>query len=202
MSKLEQLHILYNKYKEEFKEKEIVLGDGNIDAQLVLIGEAPGKDEVRLNKPFVGMAGKNLSGFLDVLEIERESIYITNAIKYRLSQVSPKTGRISNRPAASEEIRRSMRYLHEELSIIGSSYIVTLGNVPLKALTNDFSAIIGAVHGEIQRIVLSDREFMLFPLYHPASIIYNQSLKNVYLNDINRLKAVLKGSCSKTPTLK
>lgn len=190
--KQEQLKNLYDKYKREFYDKEIVLGDGNVDSQLLLIGEAPGKDEVRLSKPFVGTAGKNLSEFLDILEAGRQTVYITNAIKYRLSQINPRSGRVVNRPAAKEEITANRNYLMEEIRIINPKYVVTLGNVPLKSVTGDFNASIGDFHGELTRVSISDMEYSLYPLYHPASIIYNRSLKDVYINDIMKLKEIYK----------
>ena len=80
MSKSERLNNLYDLYKKEFDGEEIVLGDGNVESGLILIGEAPGKEEVLNSKPFVGTAGKNLAKFLDKLGLRREDIYITNAI--------------------------------------------------------------------------------------------------------------------------
>ncbi len=174
-------------YKEEFRGQEIVLGEGNPDAELLLAGEAPGKDEVRLSRPFVGMAGKNLDEFLNILGIDRSLIYITNAIKFRLAKINEKTGRLSNRPAAREEIQQSREYLLKEIAIVKPKFIVTLGNVPLKSVTGDYNAGIGAVHGRVQRIDIFDHTYSLYPLYHPASIIYNQSLKEVYIKDIEAL---------------
>ncbi|MCX7748587.1 MAG: uracil-DNA glycosylase [Clostridia bacterium] len=193
MSKQESLEKLYDDYRNHFEGKEIVLGDGSIDSMILLIGEAPGKDEVRLGRPFVGMAGKNLNEFLSHLNMEREKIYITNAIKYRLSEVSPQTGRLKNRPATKEEIKENMDFLYKEINIIMPKYIVTLGNVPLKSITGDFNASIGAVHGEIKQIYIYNEEFFLFPLYHPASIIYNRSLKEVYEEDLRKLSLIVSG---------
>jgi len=191
VSKTKQLETLYGQYRNEFAEQDVVLGDGNTDAKLLLIGEAPGKDEVRLGRPFVGIAGKNLNEFLGIMEIQRESIYITNAIKYRLSKVNPHTGKVVNRPALTEEINKNREYLFREIEIICPDYLVTLGNVPLKAVTAQADITIGSVHGRLITAMVSGREYSLFPLYHPASIIYNQSLKEVYLNDIKRLKKVI-----------
>jgi len=182
---------LYKEYKSEFEGEEIVLGEGNLDAKLLLIGEAPGKDEVRLSRPFVGMAGKNLDEFLDIIGIERESIYITNAIKYRLSKVNPKTGRVVNRPATQEDIKKNREFLIREIAIIMPEYIATLGNVPLKAVTNRNDITIGEVHGNIMTINLQGREYNLYPLYHPASTIYNRSLKDEYIKDIKKLSDLL-----------
>lgn len=190
MSKSEQLNILYEEYKKQFQGEEIVLGDGNADSRLVLIGEAPGKDEVRLSKPFVGMAGKNLTEFLEILGLGRESIYITNAIKHRLSKVNPGTGRVANRPATKEEIKNNRGYLLKEISIIKPEFVVTLGSVPLKAVTGEYDISMGPVHGELKELELSGAAYKLFPLYHPASIIYNRSLKDVYINDIKKLRDI------------
>ncbi|MCX7922331.1 MAG: uracil-DNA glycosylase [Clostridia bacterium] len=192
MSKLEQLGSLYKSYKSEFNSEEIVLGDGNSNADLLLIGEAPGKDEVRLSKPFVGAAGKNLSEFLGILGIERETIYITNTIKYRLSKLNTETGRIINRPATKEEIIKSRDYLLQEIRIINPKYIVTLGNVPLKAVMGDFNASIGSMHGNLKVIEVLEAKYNLFPLYHPASVIYNSKLKDIYTSDIKKLGEIIK----------
>jgi len=191
VTKNEELQLLYDKYKKEFAGEEIVLGDGNINSRLLLVGEAPGKDEVRLSKPFVGAAGKNLSEFLEMLDIDRESIYITNAIKYRLSKINSKTGRTINRPATKEEINLNREYLLKEIDIIKPEYIVTLGNVPLKSVMSDYNINIGDVHGKLMTVTVHSITLNLFPLYHPASVIYNQSLKKVYFEDIQKLKEIL-----------
>jgi len=191
MSKSERLSILYSRYKEKFDKEEIVTGDGNSNSLLLLIGEAPGKDEVLKSKPFVGKAGKNLAQFLEILELKREDIYITNAIKYRLSKVNANTGRTSNRPATRREIEQNREYLIEEIDIINPKYIVTLGNVPLRSVLGDYKVSIGCKHGVIDKVILKDNEYGLYPLYHPASIIYNVSLKDVYLKDIENLSKLL-----------
>lgn len=192
MSKQELLEELYKKYRNEFEGKEIVTGNGNVDTDIMLIGEAPGKDEVRMSLPFVGMAGKNLSEFLDILEIDREAIYITNAIKYRLSELNEKTGRLVNRPASKDEIASNRRYLLDEIKIINPKFIVTLGNVPLRSVTDNYNMAIGEFHGKLSTISLAERQYFIFPLYHPASVIYNRSLKDIYINDIYKLKDIIK----------
>ena len=191
MGKREDLTELYKKYAREFEGEEIVTGDGNIDARVVLIGEAPGKDELRLQKPFVGMAGKNLDEFLNILCIKREEIYITTAIKYRLSKINPKSGRIVNRPATKKEIERNRQYLIDEVRIISPEYIVTLGNTPLGCIFPEAGEGIGKLHGKVLTIVLGGKSFKLFPAYHPASIIYNRNLKDIYIEDLKKLKKVL-----------
>lgn len=191
MSKSERLNTLYDRYKKRFEGNELVMGGGNTDAILLLIGEAPGKDEVAQGKPFVGKAGQNLAQFLEVLGLKREEIYITNAIKYRLSKVNPDTARVSNRPATRDEIDQSSKYLIEEIGIIAPKYIVTLGNVPLRSVLSDHNALIGQKHGVLDTVVINGSSYGLYPLYHPASIIYNASLKEVYLKDIEKLKSMI-----------
>lgn len=190
-SKKERLGKLYEDYKNEFKGNEIVLGNGNIDCKLMLVGEAPGKDEVKLGMPFVGMAGKNLDEFLNTLGIERNDLYITNAVKYRLSKINDSTGRVINRPANRQDIVCSRSYLLEEINIIKPTLIITLGNVPLRSLTGEFDLAIGELHGKLKIIDLPGKQYSLFPLYHPASIIYNKLLKQAYENDIYELKYIM-----------
>ncbi|NTV91608.1 MAG: uracil-DNA glycosylase [Clostridiales bacterium] len=182
---------LYSVYRSTFYNEEIVTGSGNPKARILLIGEAPGKDEVIQSKPFVGAAGRQLTEFLELIGLEREEIYITNAIKYRLSKVNEKTGRTSNRPAKTDEIIINRPYLLKEIDIIRPEFIVTLGNVPLKALTGDFGRVIGNMHGEGSVVEILNQKYTLFPLYHPASIIYNRSLKGIYIDDILKLKSLL-----------
>ncbi len=175
---------LNRKYVNTFKNEQIVMGAGCVTSPLVLIGEAPGKDEVRLGKPFVGAAGKNLSEFINALGIAREDLYITNVIKYRLGKLNEKTQRINNRPATKDDILINQKWLHSEIGLLKPQIVVTLGNVPLKAVTNDFNVSIGNVHGSMLNCVIGENEFKVFPLYHPASIIYNRALKEVYNNDL------------------
>lgn len=191
----DKLNELYNEYVKVFEKEEIVLGEGCKTSPLVVVGEAPGKDEVKLGKPFVGAAGKNLNEFLGVLGIERESIFITNVIKYRLGRLNPKTQRIVNRPATVSDIRENQKWLHSEIKLLKPQIIVTLGNVPLKAISDDFKVTIGDMHGRTHICTIADIEFKLFPLYHPASIIYNRALMETYNKDILNLKEEISNIC-------
>ena len=176
------------------EEKPVVLGEGNTEhPPVMLIGEAPGEQESLQGRPFVGKAGKNLDVFLQVLELKREDIYISNVVKIRPTKVSEK-GRVSNRPPNKEELALFTPYLMEEILLVQPRIIVTLGNVALKALCSP-KAIIGDMHGQESRITVTHEkqqgDFRLFPLYHPASIIYNRSLQEVYDSDLRALKKVL-----------
>ncbi len=177
------------------EEKPIVLGEGQADhPPVMLIGEAPGEQESLQGHPFVGKAGQNLNGFLEVLELKREDIYITNVVKIRPTKVSEK-GRTSNRPPNKEELALFTPYLMEEILRVEPRMIVTLGNVALKALCGP-KAVIGDMHGAAASVIVKhekqEGEFSLFPLYHPASIIYNRSLQAVYDDDLRTLKDLLR----------
>ncbi len=190
MDKKTQLSQLFEEYRSVFSEKNaFVWGDGNANADVLLIGEAPGKDEIKQGRPFVGKAGQNLSEFLQYIYLERADIYITNVVKYRLSKIHPVRGTESNRPATAAEIQSSIPFLQREIEIVKPKVIVTLGNVPLRAVKNDVSAktTIGDYHGAMHQMPIRENIYQVYPLYHPASIIYNRSLKDTYLEDLERL---------------
>lgn len=178
--KLESLEIQCRKESTD----PIVFGEGNSEAKLVLVGEAPGAKEIELGRPFVGQAGKNLDEFLHILELNREDIYITNVVKIRPYKINEKTGRKSNRPPSKDEVEKYEKYMMEEIRAIQPKVVVTLGNVPLKAVLKDQKVTIGGVHGE----PIKKEGYYIFPLYHPASIIYRQELKKTYIEDLHKLK--------------
>lgn len=172
------------------EEKTLVFGEGNWHCPpVMLIGEAPGEQETLQGRPFVGKAGKNLDGFLAAVELNREDIYISNVVKVRPTKVSPR-GSVSNRPPNREELALFTPYLYEEIQLVQPGMIVTLGNVALQALLGR-DATIGAYHGQVAECAVCGHTFRLFPLYHPASIIYNRSLTEVYQADLVRLKTVI-----------
>jgi len=168
-------------------DKTFVYGDGcGQNPPLMLIGEAPGKDEVSQKRPFVGKAGKNLDEFLRTLERSRDSIYISNAVKIRPTKLG-KTGRESNRPPTTREIDIFTPWLIEEIKCVKPHLLVTLGNTPLRVIIGKH-ANIGDYHGRITDTSLG---IQLYPLYHPAAVIYNRSLMDVYQQDLLRLKDIL-----------
>ena len=168
------------------KKGELVLGYGNPNAEIMLIGEAPGREEVMAGQPFLGKAGKNLDEFLAATGLVREQLYLTNVVKFRPTRISPK-GTVSNRPPTQEEIALCMPYLEEEIAQANPWLILTLGNVALQAMLGK-EAKIGQYHG---RATQRDAKRTVFALYHPASIIYNPKLKETYAEDLALLRAYL-----------
>ena len=171
------------------RENALVFGEGPVSPRLMLIGEAPGEQESLQGRPFVGKAGKNLDHFLELAGLAREEIYISNVVKYRPTKTG-KTGRLSNRPPTREEVALFVPWLLREIEWVSPQMVVTLGNVPLKALTEE-KATIGAMHGRVIEENKSGRP--LFALYHPASMIYNRSLVQVYEDDVLYLASLIHG---------
>lgn len=170
----------------EGEKKILVHGEGEIGARVMLVGEAPGEQETLMGRPFVGKAGKNLDEFLELAGLERSQLYVTNAVKFRPTKRST-AGRTVNRPPTREEVSLFLPWLRREIELVAPEVIVTLGNVPLRALTGPKS-VIGDVHGAFQ-----DADGLrLYPMYHPASLIYNPALRPVYAEDIRRLSAHLR----------
>lgn len=162
------------------EKKIFVFGDGDPQAKICMVGEAPGEQETLLQRPFVGKAGKNLDEFLELTNLKRPQLFITNVVKFRPVKISEK-GRASNRPPTKEEIALWTPWLLKELAIVQPAYIVTLGNVPLHALTGEKTPI-GQAHGKLWETEIAGAK--LFALYHPASIIYNRALAQTYIDDI------------------
>lgn len=170
------------------EDRVLVFGTGNGQSpRLMLIGEAPGEQETLEGQPFVGKAGKNLDAFLGEIGLLREQLYITNAVKVRPTKVSA-AGRVINRPPSSEEMALFEPWLKREIGLVAPGLIATLGNVPLRALTGKPMAI-GTVHG--QALSIPGISAPIFPLYHPASVIYNPKLKGTYAQDLQVLRTLL-----------
>lgn len=155
---------------------QLVLGDGNPDASIVFIGEAPGKSEDLQGKPFVGASGKFLNEMLASVGLKRSDIYITNIVKYRPPD---------NRDPEPEEKRAFWPYLLRQLEIIDPKVIVTLGRhsggcfIPGLLISRD--------HGQARIVHLThaghDYSWRVLPLYHPAAALYNGRLRQTLLDD-------------------
>ena len=162
----------------EGEKKVLVFGEGDVGAPVVMVGEAPGEQESLQGRPFVGKAGRNLDAFLEGAQMERAALYVTNTVKFRPTKLSA-AGRTVNRPPTQEEVRLFLPWLEKEIEMIGPKCVITLGNVPLKALT-DRGRTVGESHGRFE----DWNGRLLYPMYHPASVIYNPALKAVYERDI------------------
>ncbi|MBR3019438.1 MAG: uracil-DNA glycosylase [Clostridia bacterium] len=169
------------------EDKPLVLGEGkDRGPALMLIGEAPGETEVIKRRPFVGKAGKNLDEFLTLARMNREDIFVTNTVKIRPTELGS-AGRPRNRAPNKEELSLFIPWLLKEIQAVKPRFLATLGNVPLKALTENKNTV-GDCHGQWLQ---SKAGIPLFALYHPASIIYRRSLAAVYEQDVLTLAEAL-----------
>lgn len=166
---------------------QLVFGDGNPDADVVFIGEAPGKNEDLTGKPFVGAAGKFLNEMLASIGLQREDIYITNIVKYRPP---------NNRDPLPEEKKAFLPYLQSQLEVIAPKVVVTLGRHSTNCFLPDLQ--ISKSHGEPKRVKLQLKqsddvlEVVILPLYHPAAALYNGGMRQTLLDDFAAIPAIIK----------
>lgn len=163
---------------------KLVFGSGSVDADIMFIGEAPGKKEDISGEPFVGASGKMLDDMLNSVNIRREEVYITNIVKYRPP---------NNRDPLPSEKKAFWPYLVEQINIIKPKVIATLGRHSGQAFIP--SLRISADHGEPQSVKIqmgtSESELTVIPLYHPAAALYNGSLKATLFQDFKKMREVL-----------
>ena len=174
--------------KEVYPDREwvLVFGEGPAQARLMLVGEAPGEQEAMLGRPFVGKAGKLLDAFIAGTGLTRGEMYVTNTVKFRPSRIS-KAGRVVNRTPTQEEIAAFLPFLKKEIAQVNPACVVTLGNVPLRALLGEKETI-GQAHGQMRR----QEDRLYFPMYHTASMIYNPGLKAIFAQDMEKLGQLIK----------
>ncbi len=160
-----------------------VIGEGNIEATIMFVGEAPGKKEAEQGRPFVGAAGKLLSELLESIDLSREAVYITNIVKDR----PPK-----NRDPRQGEIDLYAPFLLQQIEIIQPRVIAPLGRFSMEFILDRFGLYAGQkisqVHGTLIEAEAAYGPLAIVPLYHPAASFYNRSLKEALLADIQMLK--------------
>ncbi len=161
-----------------------VIGEGSHDASIMFVGEAPGENEAKTGRPFVGRAGKFLDELLQFISIPRESVYITNIVKDR----PPK-----NRDPLPEEIALYAPFLDKQIEIIKPKIVATLGRFSMTYVMNRYGldwelGPISNLHGKVFE---SPNGFKVVPLYHPAAAIYNQHLKPELFEDFKILKTLI-----------
>jgi len=159
----------------------LVLGDGNSNADIVFIGEAPGKNEDEQGLPFVGAAGKFLNEMLASIGLNRDDIYITNIVKYRPP---------NNRDPLPEEKKAFWPYLVRQIDVIEPLVIVTLGRHSMEYFLPDHK--ISEVHGQPKRMTFGEGKVVILPLYHPAAALYNGGMRETLLEDFSQIPAIIK----------
>ena len=161
-----------------------VIGEGSHEARIMLVGEAPGKNEAATGRPFCGASGKLLDELLSSVKISRESVYITNIVKDRPPE---------NRDPSPEEIAIYGPFLDKQIEIIQPEIIATLGRFSMQYIMTkfglaDFLLPISQMHGQLFGTEASHSKIKILPLYHPAAAIYNRKLLDTLKLDFAKLK--------------
>lgn len=159
----------------------VVFGSGDPDADLLLVGEAPGQNEDRQGQPMVGAPGRLLVELLGEIGIRRDEVYVANVLKCRPPH---------NRDPLTEEIEHCRSYLEQQLLLIQPKVVCALGNFATKLLRDD-PAGIRAVHGQVEVRLIGQRAVWLLPLFHPAAALYQRSNLDLLREDLARVPPLL-----------
>lgn len=181
---------------------QLVFGDGSASAEIVFIGEAPGKNEDEQGLPFVGAAGQFLNEMLAAIGLKRDDVYITNIVKYRPPQ---------NRDPYPDEKAEFLPFLKRQIEAIKPKLIITLGRHSMEVFLPGLK--ISQCHGQPKRIRVKSSEsrvtktrnsklvtrgsqdiisWVILPLFHPAAALYNGSMRQTLIDDFIRIPVILK----------
>ena len=178
LSKLKKKILKFNK---NFPKKNLVFADGNKNSQVMIIGEAPGKTEDKLKKPFVGRAGKLLDELLSRIHLDRTKVYITNVINYIPDK---------NRKPTPKEINEFKRLLFKHIEIISPKCILLLGATAAAAVLNHIGPL-SEVRGKWKNIKIINSYFDILTTFHPAFILRQPARKKSTLEDLHEFKRKL-----------
>jgi len=155
----------------------IVPGEGSANADIMFIGEAPGKNEDLTGKPFIGAAGRVLDALLASVHLDRDDVFITSIVKFRPP---------NNRDPLPAEKAAFLPFLQRQIEVIEPKLIVPLGRHALEQFAPD--AKIGQVHGQL----MYQGKQAILPLFHPAAALYNNSLRKTIEEDFLSIPNILK----------
>ncbi len=166
------------KLSKNFPKKNLVFADGNQDAQVMIIGEAPGKTEDKLQKPFVGRAGKFLDDLLRHVSLDRTKVYITNVVNYRPDK---------NRKPTAEEVNEFKKLLFKHIEIIKPKCLLLLGATAATAVLNHEGPL-SVVRGKWKNIKIINSYFDVLTTFHPAFLLRQPNQKKSALEDLLEFK--------------
>ena len=161
-----------------------VIGQGDHYADIMFIGEAPGKNEAETGRPFCGASGRVLDELLESIDLNRENVYVTNILKDRPP---------NNRDPLKTEIDLYAPFLEQQIGIIQPKVIATLGRFSMEFILRRFGAFqasqkISQVHGTVIKVQTSYGLASVVPLFHPAAALYNASQRDTLEKDFQVLK--------------
>lgn len=207
----EDLAQLARKRAAGFPVEGFLYGQGSMDPRFMIIGEAPGETELGKGHPFSGRAGKELNKFLENLGVSREEIYITSVFRSRpwkeVTKVSKKTGEAVtkryNRPPTAKELLAHAPVIDHEIQTLDPPFILAMGNIALHRLLGNTETISQA-HGKLYRGPIrylkdldaeeyewTEKEYIIYPTFHPASVFYNRKLEETIYNDLREFKKLI-----------
>lgn len=160
--------------------QQSVFARGNPDADIMVIGEAPGRDEDMAGKPFVGKAGQLLDKMLAAINLFEETAYITNVINWR----PPK-----NRNPTPDEIAMCLPFIHKHIALVDPKIIIMVGGISLNALTGETGIM--KQRGQWKEITVAGKTYPAIPIYHPAFLLKQPALKRDAWRDLLALRAKL-----------
>jgi len=178
LSKLKNSILKFNK---NFPGKNLVFSDGNKDAKVMIIGEAPGRTEDKLQKPFVGRAGKLLDSLLESISLDRSKVYITNVINYRPEK---------NRKPTPEEINEFKKLLFRHIEIISPKCILLLGATAATAVLNHIGPL-SEVRGKWKNVKIIKSYFDILTTFHPAFLLRQPKRLEISIRDFKELRKYL-----------
>lgn len=152
-----------------------VPGEGNADASIVFLGEAPGKQEAASGRPFIGRSGKFLRQMLAEVGISEDEVYITSPVKYLPEYITP----------TEADVVHGYSHLKKQLDTIQPEVVVLMGRVAALAILKE-KITVSAIHGQTRKL----GDFTVFFAYHPAAALYNPKLRPELLKDFKKLKVL------------
>jgi DNA polymerase len=178
---LEQLRAVLDAYDGcglKFRATQLVFADGNPDAKIMLIGEAPGAEEDRQGKPFVGRSGQLLDRMLAAIGLDRTSVYIVNTVPWRPP---------GNRTPTPEEMELCLPFLNRQVELVAPKLVMTLGGPAMQTVFKSSSGII-KMRGRWQTVAIGQHEVDALPTLHPAYLLRNPAAKQQAWKDLVSLR--------------
>ena len=187
-NKLKDIQLLIKNIKNhksplEKSAKNLVVYDGNLNAKIMFIGEAPGRDEDEQGSPFVGRAGQLLNKMLKAIKLQRKEVYVTNVVNWRPP---------NNRTPTDEEILEFLPYLQQQIDIVNPDYIFLLGGVAAKAILST-PITLGKLRGKWHEYKSLQLNKIIYTIasYHPAFLLRSPKHKRESWEDLQMLQKKL-----------
>lgn len=167
----------------KFRATQLVFADGNPEAKIMLIGEAPGAEEDRQGKPFVGRSGQLLDRMLGAIGLDRTKVYIANTVPWRPP---------GNRTPTPEEMELCLPFLHRQVELVAPKLVMTLGGPAMQTVFKTTAGII-KMRGKWQTVGIGNHQVDALPTLHPAYLLRNPAAKQQAWKDMLSLKLKVEG---------